>query len=136
MEPTKDVIIGEALHLVAEYEKATKLQFFASLAMIVIGLVMVGVLAYAQIKADEIKLTERSLAILGTEPQSEAIKAVNRIIDAKIALLRAEMNLRNHSGVIPGVLLGVGLALLLTRKKRLRQASVLRGIVNLVNKDS
>lgn len=136
MEPTKDSIIGEARQLIDEYEKQTKQRFFASLAMIVIGVVMVGVGAYAQIKAEEIKVKERSIAILGTEPQSEAIKAVNRIIDTKIALLRAEMNLRSFSGVIPGALLGFGVVLLLNRKKRLRQASVLRGIVSLVNKDS
>ncbi len=136
MEPTKDSIIGEARQLIGEYEKQTKQRFFASLAMIVIGVVMIGVLAYAQIKADEMKVKERSIAILGTEPQSEAIKAVNRIIDTKIALLRAEMNLRSFSGVIPGALLGLGLVGLLSRKKRLRQASVLRGIVSLVNKDS
>jgi len=46
------------------------------------------------------------------------------------------MNLRSFSGVIPGALLGVGLVGLLNRKKRSRQASVLRGIVSLVSKDS
>src|ERR1043166_5960798 len=106
MERTKDSIIGEARQLIGEYEKATKQLFFAYLVMIVTGLSMIGVFAYGQIKADEIK--KKSVAIFDTTHQSDALMAVNRMIDVKIELLRAEMHLqRSFTGIIGGALLGL-----------------------------
>ena len=135
MEPIEESVIEEARQLIGEYEKQTKQLFFAYLVMAVLSVVMIGVFAYGQIKADEIK--KRSVAIFDTAHQSDALIAVNRMIDVKIDLLRVEMHLRESStGVIGGALLGFAIGGLLNRKKRIRQAGVLRGMVNLVNKDS
>ncbi len=135
MEPSKNSVIDEARQLIGEYEKQTKQLFFAYLVMAVLGVVTIGVFAYGQIKADEIE--RRSIAIVDTAHQSDAFMAVNRMINVKIDLLRAEMHLRRSStGVIGGALLGLAVGGLLNRKKRIRQARVLRGMVNLVNKDS
>jgi divalent metal cation (Fe/Co/Zn/Cd) transporter len=135
MDPTKDSIIDEARQLIGEYEKQTKQLFFAYLVMTVVSVVMIGVFAYGVIKADEIK--KRSVANSDASHQSDAFVAVNRMIDLKIDLLRAEMHLRQSPiGIIGGALLGLAVGGLLTRKKRIRQARVLRGMVNLVNKDS
>ena len=135
MEPSENNAIEEACQLIGEYEKDTKRLFFAYLVMTVVGVVMIGVFAYGQIKADEIK--KRSVAILDTAHQSDALMAVNRMIDVKIDLLRVEMHLRESStGVIGGALLGLAVGGLLNRKKRIRQARVLRGMISLVSKDS
>jgi hypothetical protein len=135
MEPSKNSVIEEARQLIGEYEKQTKQLFFAYLVMAVLSVVMIGVFAYGQIKADEIK--KRSVAILDTAHQSDALVAVNRMIDVKIDLLRVEMQVRQSSiGVIGGALLGLAVGGLLNRKKRIRQARLLRGMVSLVNKDS
>ena len=135
MDPTKDSIIDEARQLIREYEKQTKQLFFAYLVMAVVSVVTIGVFAYGEIKADEIK--KRSVAISDAAHQSDALMAVNRMIDVKIDLLRTEMHLRQSSiGVLGGAILGLAVGGLLNRKKRIRQARVLRGMVNLVNKDS
>jgi len=135
MEPSKNSVIEEARQLIGEYEKQTKQLFFAHLVMAVLSVVMIGVFAYGQIKADEIK--KRSVAILDTAHQSDALVAVNRMIDVKIDLLRVEMQVRQSSiGVIGGALLGLAVGGLLNRKKRIQQARLLRGMVSLVNKDS
>ena len=135
MEPSKNSVIEEARELIGEYEKQTKQLFFAYLVMAVLSVVMIGVFAYGQIKADEIK--KRSIAILDTAHQSDALMAVNRMIDVKIDLLRVEMQVRQSSiGVIGGALLGFAVGGLLNRKKRIQQARLLRGMVSLVNKDS
>ena len=135
MEPTKDSIIAEARQLIGEYEKQTKQLLFAYLVMAVLSVVMIGVFAYGQIKADEIK--KRSVTILDTAHQSDALMAVNRMIDVKIDLLRAEMQVRHSStGLIGGALLGLAVGGLVNRKKRIQQARLLRGMVSLVNKDS
>jgi hypothetical protein len=135
MEPSKNSVIEQARQLIGEYEKQTKQLFFAQLVMAVLSVVMIGVFAYGQIKADEIK--KRSVAILDTAHQSDALVAVNRMIDVKIDLLRVEMQVRQSSiGVIGGALLGLAVGGLLNRKKRIRQARLLRGMVSLVNKDS
>ena len=136
MELSKDTVIEEARQLIGEYEKQTKRFFFFYLLVAIAGVVMIGLFAYGQIKADEIK--KRSVAIsLDSAHQSDALMAVNRMIDVKIDLLRTEMHLRRSStGVIGGALLGLAIGGLLNRKRRIRQARVLRGIVGLVSKDS
>ena len=135
MEPIEESVIEEARQLIGEYEKATKHLFFAYLVMTVVSVAMIGVFAYGQIKADEIK--KRSVAIFDTAHQSDALIAVNRMIDVKIDLLRVEMHLRESStGVIGGALLGFAIGGLLNRKKRIRQARVLRAMLGLVSKDS
>ncbi len=135
MEPSKSSVIEEACQLIGEYERDTKRLFFAYLVMTVVGVVMIGVFAYGDIKADEIH--KRSVAISDAAHQSDAYVAVNRMIDVKIDLLRTEMHLRrNSTGVIGGALLGFALGGLLNRKKRLRQARVWTGMVSLVSKDS
>ena len=135
MEPSKNSVIEETCQLIGEYEKHTKQLFFAYLVMAVVSVVTIGVFAYGEIKADEIK--KRSVAISDAAHQSDALMAVNRMIDVKIELLRVEMHLqRSSTGVIGGALLGLAVGGLLNRKKRIRQARVLRGMVNLVNKDS
>ena len=103
--------------------------------MAVLGVVTIGVFAYGQIKANEIE--RRSAAIVDAEHQSDAFMAVNRIINLKIDLLRTEMHLRRSStAVIGGAVLGLAVGGLLNRKKRIRQARVLRAMVSLVSKDS
>lgn len=135
MEPSKNSVVDEARQLIGEYEKQTKRLFFAYLVMAVASLVLIGVFAYGQIKADEIQ--KRGAAVLDAAHQSDALMAVNRMIDVKIDLLRAEMHLRGSStGIIGSVFLGLAIAGLLNRKRRIRQAHVLRGIVGLVSKDS
>ena len=135
MEPRKNNTIEEACQLIGEYERDTKRLFVAYLVMAVVGVVMIGVFAHGQIKADEIK--ERSAAILDTAHQSDVLMAVNRMIDVKSDLLRTEMHLRQSpTGVIGGALLGLAVGGLLNRKRRIRQARVLRGMVSLVSKDA
>jgi len=135
MEPSKNSAIEEACQLIDEYEKNTRQLFFAYLVMTVVSVAMIGVFAYGEIKADAIK--KRSVAISNATHQSDALMAVNRMIDVKIDLLRSEMHLRQSStGVIGGALLGLAVGGLLNRKKRIRQARVLRSMVSLVSKDS
>ena len=135
MEPSKNSAIEEARQLIGEYEKDTRRLFFAYLVMTVVSVVMIGVFAYGVIKADEIK--KSSVANSDAAHQSDAFVAVNRMIDLKIDLLRAEMHLRQSPiGIIGGAFLGLAVGGLLNRKKRIRQARVLRGMVSLVSKDS
>jgi len=135
MEPSKNSAIEEACQLIGEYEKQTKQLFFAYLVMAVLSVVVLGVFAYGQIKANEIE--RRSAAIMDGEHQSDAFMEVNRMINVKIDLLRAEMHVRqNPAEVIGAAVLGIAIGGLLNRKKRIRQARVLRGMVSLVNKDS
>src|SRR5882672_3562778 len=89
MEPSKSSVIEEARQLIGEYEKQTKQLFFAYLVMAVLSVVVLGVFAYGQIKANEIE--RRSAAIMDGEHQSDAFMEVNRMINVKIDLLRAEM---------------------------------------------
>ncbi len=83
------------------------------------------------------KLEVKVLLFNKTNQQSEISVLINRVIDTRIDLLRAELHLRHSfSGVIGGVILGVGIVGLLNRKKRFKEVDAMRGIIDLVGKDS
>lgn len=133
METKKDDLVNEALELVSEREKFAKNMHIYSWCAIVLALFLTGIFVYGQIKAGDIR--SHADMLYEKHQDSEAAKLINKIVSRRIDLLHAELKLRYHvSGMVGAVLLGLGIAGLLTRKQKIREARVFKGIIQLVGK--
>ena len=135
MDEVEDNSLEDARQLVRDYEVRTKRSFYLSILIIFLGFLMIGIFAYSQSKAEEVRAIGASLA--QQAEQSELTKLLNNIVDKKIDLLRHEIKLRyNISGVLGGVMIGAGITGLFGYKRRCRQARAIRSVINRVSKDS
>ena len=64
---------------------------------------------------------------------------LSTIVDEKITLLKAELGIKLNSntlGIVGGGLLGLGIGHVFNRQQRKKQAKVMRGLLNFVDKNS
>ena len=128
----KENTINDALELVQEFEQSTKQYVLQTVTIFILCSFILSIYAYGHLKAIELEKisTEITKSYKNKEP---SIYSVSKLIDEKIILLRAEIKLKdNLLGIIGGLLLGMGIGKILARKKRKKQARIMRELISIV----
>jgi hypothetical protein len=124
----------EALEFFIAQEKTlTKIRSYQWIT-IFLGLIAIGIFAYSQSRASDLADLSTQLTV---QADSEGVKALLSLVDKKIALLKAELRLRDSFiGIIGGFLIVVGIGGASINSYNLKKAKIMQHIVKKIGKNS
>ena len=129
----KNEALNNVQMVLTNYEKVSKQLFIIQIISIFLSIVLIAAFAYSNTQAN--KLKEISIELTENFKHDKSSYLEQKAVDAKIELLRAEIKVRyNISGILGGVILGIGIGGLLNRKKRIANAQAMKSLIYLVNK--
>ena len=136
MEKNKS-IIEDAHSYIDEFEKGTKVHYLTAWFTIIFGMICIAFLLFGYQKATKIETYNQ--AIIEKFENEKLHQMLSTIVDSKITLLRAELEVKlksNTLGIVGGGLLGLGIGHFFNMRQRKRQAKIMRGLLNFVDKNS
>ena len=103
--------------------------------VIFMALILAGLFFYQQYQIKELRETNQILSKQLNEFTGNEV--LSKIIGAKIMLARVEIQRKEQSiPLLVGLVLGSGISLLIFNKRCKRQAKIMRGLIQLVQKNS
>ncbi|MFT7111269.1 MAG: putative membrane protein YkgB [Psychrobacter glaciei] len=130
----KNEAINNVQMVLTNYEKASKQFFIIHVISIFLSVVLIAAFAYSNTQANKFK--EISIELTEKFKYDKSSYLEQKTVDVKLELLRAEIKVRyNISGILGGVILGIGIGGLLNRKKRIANAQAIKSLIYLVNKN-
>ena len=131
MEKNNSNSLKEAHELVVEYEKHAKYSGVLAWVFILMGILLIAIYAYGHVIANDFQ--HRNQEIFENLKGNEVAVLVSEIVDKKIDLLRVEIKMRNNvSGLVGGLILGVGIAGVIGRKTKHRKLRAIKEIIQCI----